>query len=89
MIEEQKSRISEASKRVSELELLLKNNRDMYEAKIAILNQNIKEYSDVTHELMSLHQKKAEISEKKSEGLQALATENFAKKGNREEELRS
>jgi len=41
----------------------------MYEAKIGILNQNIKEYSDVTHELMSLHQKKTEIREKKTEGL--------------------
>lgn len=56
---------------ISQLKLQNSNQKEIYEAKMAILEQNIKEYSDVTQELMSLHQKKERISEKKSEGLKA------------------
>jgi hypothetical protein len=57
--------------KMADLQVQNENQKEIYESKIAILEKNIKEYSDVTHELMSLHQKKTSIKDMKNEGIKA------------------
>lgn len=53
------------------------NNKEIYEAKIVILEKNIKDYSDVTHELMSLHQRKIDVQDMRIEGIKATTLESI------------